>query len=57
VEEKSHWWLKAHCPIITLLGFGMTQDDLKIWFGMIVLIVVEVGLITPPVGLPVSRAV
>ena len=31
----------------------MPEDDLKMWFGIIVLIVVEVGLITPPVGLNV----
>ena len=31
----------------------MPQDDLKIWFGIIALIVVELGLITPPVGLNV----
>lgn len=40
-------------PIIAGLDFGMPQDDLKMWFGIIVLIVVEVGLITPPVGLNV----
>jgi len=34
-------------------GFGMTTDDLKIWFGILALIVVELGLITPPVGLNV----
>ena len=31
----------------------MQGDDLKLWFGIISLIVVEVGLITPPVGLNV----
>ncbi|MCK5546934.1 MAG: TRAP transporter large permease [Rhodospirillaceae bacterium] len=40
-------------PIIAGLDFGMGEDDLKMWFGVIVLIVVEVGLITPPVGLNV----
>ena len=40
-------------PIIAGLDFGMPEDDLKMWFGIIVLIVVEVGLITPPVGLNV----
>jgi len=40
-------------PIIAGLDFGMPEDDLKMWFGVIVLIVVEVGLITPPVGLNV----
>jgi len=40
-------------PIIAGLDFGLAEDDLKMWFGIIVLIVVEVGLITPPVGLNV----
>jgi len=34
-------------------GFGMSSDELKIWFGLLALIVVELGLITPPVGLNV----
>ena len=34
-------------------GFGMGTEDLKIWFGILALIVVELGLITPPVGLNV----
>lgn len=34
-------------------AFGMDTDDLKIWFGILTLIVVELGLITPPVGLNV----
>lgn len=34
-------------------GFGMTSEDLKIWFGVLSLIVVELGLITPPVGMNV----
>jgi C4-dicarboxylate transporter DctM subunit len=40
-------------PIIAALDFGMSPDDLKLWFGIITLMVVEVGLITPPVGLNV----
>ncbi len=40
-------------PIIASLDFGMPEADLKMWFGISVLIVVEVGLITPPVGLNV----
>jgi tripartite ATP-independent transporter DctM subunit len=40
-------------PIISGLDFGMPVDDVKIWFGIITLVVVEVGLITPPVGLNV----
>ncbi|CAN5731124.1 TRAP transporter large permease [soil metagenome] len=34
-------------------GFGMTTEELKIWFGILALIVVELGLITPPVGMNV----
>jgi len=34
-------------------SFGMTSEDLKIWFGILTLIVVELGLITPPVGMNV----
>lgn len=33
--------------------FGMNTDDLKIWFGILALVVTELGLITPPVGLNV----
>lgn len=34
-------------------GFGMSTDELRIWFGILALIVVELGLITPPVGMNV----
>ncbi|MEM9708574.1 MAG: TRAP transporter large permease [Pseudomonadota bacterium] len=34
-------------------AFGMDAAELKIWFGILALIVVELGLITPPVGLNV----
>jgi len=40
-------------PIIAGLDFGLEAEDLKLWFGIISLIVVEMGLITPPVGLNV----
>jgi len=40
-------------PVISELDFGMGAEDLKIWFGILALIVVELGLITPPVGLNV----
>jgi tripartite ATP-independent transporter DctM subunit len=41
-------------PIVAALDFGFTDpDELKLWFGIITLSVVEVGLITPPVGLNV----
>ena len=38
-------------PLISQLDFGLSQEHLAIWFGILVLIVVEVGLITPPVGM------
>ena len=36
-----------------MAAYGMDSADLKIWFGILALIVVELGLITPPVGLNV----
>jgi tripartite ATP-independent transporter DctM subunit len=38
-------------PIMSVLDFGMSPGDFGLWFGVLVLIVVEVGLITPPVGM------
>ncbi|MWD26612.1 TRAP transporter large permease subunit [Aquicoccus sp. SCR17] len=38
-------------PIMITLDFGMSVEDFSLWFGILVLIVVEVGLITPPVGM------
>ncbi len=38
-------------PMISGLDFGMSPENTAIWFGVLVLIVVEVGLITPPVGM------
>ena len=38
-------------PIMSGLDFGLGPNDFGLWFGILVLIVVEVGLITPPVGM------
>lgn len=39
-------------PIVVGLPlFGLTPEQITIWFGIIALMVVEVGLITPPVGM------
>jgi tripartite ATP-independent transporter DctM subunit len=40
-------------PVIAVMDFGMGIEDLKVWFGILALIVVELGLITPPVGMNV----
>lgn len=40
-------------PVVSGLDYGLGEDDLKVWYGIITLIVVELGLITPPVGLNV----
>jgi tripartite ATP-independent transporter DctM subunit len=40
-------------PVVSVMDFGMSPDDLKVWFGILALIVVELGLITPPVGMNV----
>ncbi|MEN8838230.1 MAG: TRAP transporter large permease [Celeribacter marinus] len=38
-------------PIMAALDFGIAPAEFGLWFGILVLIVVEVGLITPPVGM------
>ena len=40
-------------PVIMTLNLGLSAEETAIWFGILTLIVVEVGLITPPVGLNV----
>ncbi len=34
-------------PVISSFDYGMSGEDLKIWFGVLALILVELGLITP----------
>ena len=38
-------------PIITQLDFGIPGAEVGIWFGILVLMSAEIGLITPPVGM------
>jgi C4-dicarboxylate transporter DctM subunit len=38
-------------PIVAGLDYGLPAEEFALWFGIIILIVVEVGLITPPVGM------
>jgi C4-dicarboxylate transporter DctM subunit len=45
--------LPVFFPIVQGLDFGMFQDDVAIWFGILVLIVVGIGLTAPPIGLNV----
>ncbi|MCY4396331.1 MAG: TRAP transporter large permease [Rhodospirillaceae bacterium] len=42
-------------PLIVALadGLGMTKPEVLIWFGIVVVVVTEISLITPPVGLNV----
>ena len=40
-------------PLVTGLDLGYTEEEIAIWFGVMALIVVEIGLITPPIGLNV----
>lgn len=40
-------------PILAALDFGMPAEDLKVWFSILALVTVEVGMITPPIGLNV----
>ncbi len=40
-------------PIVSALDFGLFPDEVAIWFGILVLIVVGIGLTAPPIGLNV----
>jgi TRAP-type C4-dicarboxylate transport system permease large subunit len=41
-------------PVVMGLEFwGLSQAEKSIWFGILVLMVVEIGLVTPPVGMNV----
>ena len=40
-------------PLVMALDLGLKPDEQAIWFGILVLMVVEIGLIAPPVGLNV----
>ena len=40
-------------PLLTGLDFGFSEEEIAIWFGILIVIVVEIGLITPPIGLNV----
>lgn len=43
--------LPVFIPLILSLDLGMTEGETMIWFGILILIAVEVGMISPPFGL------
>ncbi|MBL8703589.1 MAG: TRAP transporter large permease [Rhodospirillales bacterium] len=45
--------LPVFFPVVMAQDFGMSPDEVAIWFGILVLIVVGIGLTAPPVGLNV----
>lgn len=38
-------------PIVSVMEFGLSPEEFALWFGVLILVVAEIGLITPPVGL------
>ena len=38
-------------PIVLSLELGLAEDQIAVWFGILALMAVEVGMITPPFGL------
>jgi tripartite ATP-independent transporter DctM subunit len=40
-------------PVVMGLDFGLTAAETSIWFGILALMVVEIGLVHPPVGMNV----
>ncbi|MBX9758344.1 MAG: TRAP transporter large permease, partial [Beijerinckiaceae bacterium] len=45
--------LPVFFPIVTALDFGLPPEETAIWFGIMVLVVVGMGLTAPPIGLNV----
>ncbi|ONG55491.1 C4-dicarboxylate ABC transporter permease [Pseudoroseomonas deserti] len=45
--------LPVFFPVVTALDFGLSTEETAIWFGILVLIVVGIGLTAPPIGLNV----
>jgi tripartite ATP-independent transporter DctM subunit len=45
--------LPVFFPVIQALDFGIPAEEVAIWFGILVLIVVGIGLTAPPIGLNV----
>ena len=45
--------LPVFFPVVSALDFGMPKEDVAIWFGILVLMVVGIGLTAPPIGLNV----
>lgn len=43
--------LPVFIPLILSLDLGMSQGQVLVWFGILVLVSVEVGMISPPFGL------
>jgi C4-dicarboxylate transporter, DctM subunit len=45
--------LPVFFPIVAALDFGLNPEETAIWFGILVLIIVGIGLVAPPIGLNV----
>ncbi|HEY0439345.1 MAG TPA: TRAP transporter large permease [Xanthobacteraceae bacterium] len=45
--------LPVFFPIVSVLDFGLPPDEVGIWFGILILSVVGIGLTAPPIGLNV----
>jgi TRAP-type C4-dicarboxylate transport system permease large subunit len=45
--------LPVFFPVVTALDFGMDPEETAIWFGILVLVIVGIGLTAPPIGLNV----
>ena len=45
--------LPVFFPVVMSLDFGMDPEETAIWFGILVLVIVGIGLTAPPIGLNV----
>ena len=45
--------LPVFFPVVMGLDFGLDSEETAIWFGILVLVIVGIGLTAPPIGLNV----
>ena len=45
--------LPVFFPVVMGLDFGLVSEETAIWFGILVLVIVGIGLTAPPIGLNV----
>ena len=51
MTSKNLWTRLWIVPLMLSLDFGLNPQQVLVWFGILVLVSVEVGMISPPFGM------